>query len=100
MKRIVVVGGGITGLAAAYRLKTQASQRNLSLDLQLLEASSRLGGTLHSTQRDGFLLEGGPDCFLSQKGRGVELCKELGLHDEMIPTQPQHKRSFVVRGRQ
>ena len=98
MKRVIVVGGGITGLAAAIRLKKQAERQRLSLDVQLLEASPRLGGSLHSASREGFLLEGGPDCFLSVKARGLEFCRELGLADDLIDTRPENRRSFIVRG--
>ncbi len=97
MKRAVVVGGGITGLVAAYRLKTQAAKTSLPLDITVLEASPRLGGVLHSTRRDQFLLEGGPDCFLSNKPRGMELCEELDLANELISTRTEFRRSFIVR---
>ncbi len=89
--RIAVVGGGITGLAAAYRL-----HNTTSCDLHLYEASSRLGGVLQTTEKDGFLLEGGPDCFISEKPRGIGLCKELGLESELIGTRTENRRSFIV----
>jgi protoporphyrinogen/coproporphyrinogen III oxidase len=97
MKRIAIIGGGITGLAAAYRLHRQAETSGQPVDLQLIEASSRLGGALRSTFRDGFLLESGPDCFLSEKSRAVELCQELGLGNEVINTRTENRRSFIVR---
>jgi oxygen-dependent protoporphyrinogen oxidase len=97
MKRIIVVGGGITGLAAAYRLKTQAP-KHAAFEIVLLEASSRLGGTLKTTTRDGFLLESGPDCFLSEKLPALELCRELGLVDQLLSTRTEHRRSFIVKG--
>jgi oxygen-dependent protoporphyrinogen oxidase len=96
-KRIVIIGGGITGLAAAYHLKTQAQKQSLPLDLRLLEASQRFGGSLQTISRDGFLLEGGPDCFISDKPRGIGLCRELGLEEELIGTQPGYRRSFILR---
>ena len=59
--RIVIIGGGITGLAAAHRLVERARETNQNLDFALLEASSRLGGALKTHHRDGFLIEAGAD---------------------------------------
>jgi oxygen-dependent protoporphyrinogen oxidase len=70
---VIIIGGGISGLAAAHRLSEQQVQ------VTLLEASPRLGGTIHTEQRDGFLLERGPDSFISEKPQAVELAKRLGL---------------------
>jgi protoporphyrinogen/coproporphyrinogen III oxidase len=97
MKRIAIIGGGITGLAAAYRIQKQSEAYHQPVDIQLIEASSRLGGTLKSTFKEGFLLENGPDCFLSEKSRAVELCKELGLGNDVINTRTENRRSFIVR---
>ncbi len=96
-KKVTVIGGGITGLAAALRLTRRAKEEGRDLEVELLESSSRLGGSLHSTRRDGFLLEGGPDCFISNKARGVKLCEELGLFDQLINTRPEFRRSFIVK---
>ena len=93
MRREVVIGGGISGLAAAHRL----SELNPDLDLTLIEASARLGGTLHTVERDGFLLERGPDSFISEKPEAVALAKRLGLESRLIETNPDHRRSFIVR---
>ena len=62
MKRIIIIGGGISGLAAAHKVLELAQQ---PVQLTLLEASARLGGTLLTDERDGFLLERGPDSFIS-----------------------------------
>ena len=70
-KRVVVIGGGITGLTAAYRLTQAAQAREAPLEVVLLEASGRLGGTIATHSQDGLLLEQGPDCFLSAKPWGV-----------------------------
>lgn len=93
MRRIVVIGGGISGLAAAHRLL----ELDPTLDLVLIEASGRLGGTLLTDQRDGFLLERGPDSFISEKPEAVALAKRLGLESRLIETNPEHRRSFIVR---
>ncbi len=96
-KRAMVIGGGITGLTACYRLTQQAQADNLPLDVRLLETSDRLGGVIATRQEDGLLLEEGPDCFLATKPWGVEMCDELGLSAELIGTTTEHRQSFVVR---
>ena len=93
MRRVVVIGGGISGLAAAHRL----SELNPALDLTLLEASDRLGGTLQTEEHDGFLLERGPDSFISEKPEAVALAKRLGLESRLIETNANYRRSFIVR---
>src|SRR5215467_14092522 len=96
--RVVVIGGGITGLTTAYRLTQVARAHEHPLEVVLLEASGRLGGTIATHAQDGLLMEQGPDCFLSAKPWGVRLCEELGLGDELISTTTQHRQSFIVRG--
>ncbi len=95
--RIIVVGGGITGLSAAWRIQQTFQKSGLPLNLQLLEGSAVSGGSLRSTVREGFLLEMGADCFISETPRGVALCKELGLASELIGTRPEYRRSFILR---
>lgn len=96
--RVAVVGGGIAGLAAAHRLIRLADDANRPLDLQLFEAGPRLGGPIETRQVDDFLVEVGPDMFVTDKPWGVELVEELGLADELIATDPTHRRSLVLRG--
>jgi oxygen-dependent protoporphyrinogen oxidase len=94
---VVIIGGGITGLTTCYRLHRQALAQSLPLDVWLLEASDRLGGLLATTHEQGLLLEHGPDCFITNKPWGVQLCEELELQGEMIGTTTEHRRSFIVR---
>lgn len=91
------MGGGITGLVAAFRL-AEAAQKDATLFIDLLEASHRLGGVIVTERVDGFLVEGGPDTFLVRKPEGIALCKALGLEDHLIPTNSQVRRSFVAHG--
>lgn len=82
-QRVAIVGGGITGLAAAHRLrKTVPSSQEL--DLTLVEAKPRLGGSLWTEQRDGFVLEAGADSFLTTKPEAVALVRELGLLPRLV----------------
>ncbi|MEE8217623.1 MAG: FAD-dependent oxidoreductase, partial [Vicinamibacteria bacterium] len=79
---IAIIGGGISGLSAAWALHKRG------VPYRLLEAGSSLGGVIRTEEKDGFLLEGGPDSILAQKPEGVALCRELGLGDRLIPTNP------------
>ncbi len=96
-RRIVVIGGGIAGLSAAWRLQKSFQSSQIPLNLLLLEASPQTGGVLKSASREGFLLEMGPDCFISEKPRGIGLCRELGLGSELIGTREGFRRSFILR---
>lgn len=96
-KHAIVIGGGITGLAACYRLQREAATRNIPLDITLLEASGHVGGVVETEHRDGFLIEHGPDAFISTKPAAKALCEELGIADQFIGTNPKVRRSFVTR---
>ncbi|MBI4272100.1 MAG: FAD-dependent oxidoreductase, partial [Candidatus Rokubacteria bacterium] len=84
--KLAVVGGGITGLAAAHRAVELARERGLPLELTLLEARDRLGGTIATELSDGFLVEAGPDSFLSEKPWALALCRRLGVEDRLVRT--------------
>lgn len=97
MKHVVIIGGGITGLAAAHRIVERNHESGKQVDLTLLEAGPRLGGIVQTRERDGFLLESGPDSFIAEKPAALELIKRLGLESHLIKTNEHHRRSFVVR---
>ncbi len=92
----VIVGGGIAGLAAAHRLVELSREREQPLRFTVLEASGRLGGTIGTEKRDGFLLELGPDSFISEKPWALALCRRIGLEAELIGTRDEHRATFVV----
>ena len=96
-KHAIVIGGGITGLATCYRLQREAATRDIPLDITLLEASKCVGGVIETEHRDGFLIEHGPDAFISTKPAAKALCEELGIADQFIGTNPKVRRSFVIR---
>ena len=91
---VVVVGGGIAGLAAAHRL----TRLDPPVAITLVEAEGRPGGKILTERVDGFLIEGGPDSFLSSKPRGVGLCADLGLAEQLRGTIPRRHRAFVLHG--
>jgi oxygen-dependent protoporphyrinogen oxidase len=97
-RRVVIVGGGVSGLAAAHRLSTRASDSSVQLEVLLLEASPRTGGTVRTLRREGFLLEAGPDSFISEKPEAVALAKEVGLESRLVGTNEAQRRAFIVRG--
>lgn len=94
--RAVVVGGGIAGLAAARRLEASLP----AAEIVLVESSPRLGGKIATERVGGFVIEAAPDSFLSRKPRGLGLCEELGLSDELAGRRPENERAFVRRGRE
>src|SRR6266511_2257124 len=94
--KLVVVGGGITGLAAAHRAVELARERSTAVDLTLIEARARLGGTIATEHAGGFLVEGGPDSFLSEKPWALALCRRLGIEDRLVRTDDRFRRTFVV----
>jgi protoporphyrinogen/coproporphyrinogen III oxidase len=92
--RVAVVGGGIAGLAAARRIELIAPDA----EVLLVERDPVLGGKLRTEHVDGFVIEAAPDSFLSRKERGVGLCEELGLSDELVGRRPEHHRTYVRVG--
>jgi len=93
--KLVVVGAGITGLAAAHRAVELARERAIQLDLALIEARNRLGGTIATERADGFLLEAGPDSFLSEKPWALALCRRLGVENRLVRTDDRFRKVFV-----
>jgi protoporphyrinogen/coproporphyrinogen III oxidase len=93
MNRIVIIGGGISGLAAAHRIL----ELNPAAAVTVLEASDRLGGIIQTEQRDGFLIERGPDAFVWEKPHAIAFAKRLGIESQLIETNEEDRRSFIVR---
>src|SRR5579863_1763698 len=97
--RIAIVGGGIAGLAAAYELekaRTAGASVNCSVGYTLYEERQRLGGALASEIVNGATLERGPDSFLTEKPAATELCRELGLGGELIPSNDAARKTYIV----
>ncbi len=90
---IIIIGAGITGLAAAYELSARG------VPFQVLEASPRAGGLIHTEHVDGFTVEAGPDSILAQKPAAIELCEALGLGPRLISTTPPRTAFVLKKGR-
>lgn len=83
-KKVVIVGGGITGLAAAFYMQKEAREKGLPLDVLLVEATNRLGGKIQTIRRSGFIIERGPDSFLIRKKSFGILAEDLGIEKELV----------------
>jgi protoporphyrinogen/coproporphyrinogen III oxidase len=95
MKRIAIIGGGIAGLSAAFYLE-KARRAGADLQWGLFEKSDRLGGVIQTERRDGFVIEAGPDSFLSIKPDASRLCQELGLGDQLIPSNDASRKTYIL----
>jgi protoporphyrinogen/coproporphyrinogen III oxidase len=91
--RTAIIGGGIAGLAAAYELEKAGAE------YALFEAGNRLGGVISSAMVAGSALEDGPDSFLTEKPAAAELCRELGLGGELIPSNDAARKTWIVVGK-
>lgn len=96
-QRIAIIGGGLTGLAAAHRVIELASETHRPVEVTVFEASERLGGVVGTRRIDEYLVELGADSFITNKPWGVDLIERLGLGDELIPTDDAYRRSLVLR---
>ncbi len=95
--RVAVIGGGSSGLAGAQRLIELARKTNRPLHLVLFEAADRLGGVAETLRIGDYLVESGPDMFITNQPAAVQLCERLGLSDQLIPTDTTHRGSLVLR---
>jgi len=98
LKRVVVIGAGIAGLAAAHRLVEETKAKSIELDVLLMEKENRLGGTILTEKHEGFVIEGGPDCFLSEKPWALDLAERIGITDRVDGTVEKNKGVFMMWG--
>ena len=95
MKRIAIVGGGISGLSAAYTIEKKR-QSGTPVQYVLCESSPRLGGVLATERVDGCLVEAGPDSFLTEKQWAADLCCKIGLGDQLIGSNDSERKTYIV----
>lgn len=99
MHRVAIIGGGITGLSAAFDLE-RARRNGAAIEYQIFEASHRLGGIIRTERTaSGVVMEEGPDSFISAKPWAAELAHEIGLGGELIPSQDARRKTYIVRDR-
>jgi protoporphyrinogen/coproporphyrinogen III oxidase len=99
MKQVAIIGGGISGLSAAFHLE-KARAEGADLSYTLFESSQRVGGSLRSDRVEECLVEAGPDSFLTEKSWALSLCKELGIDDQVIGSNDAQRKTYiVVKGR-
>ena len=94
--RVVVVGGGISGLAAAHRLMELNGEGSYKIEIALLEADQRVGGAIATEHVNGFLVESGPDSFITEKPWGIQLCERLGIASNLISLRSTRQNIYVV----
>src|SRR5450755_703679 len=95
MKRIAIIGGGISGLSAAYTLE-EKRQSGTPVQYALYESSARLGGVLVTDHVDGCILEAGPDSFLTEKPWAADLCRKIGLGDQLIGSNDADRKTYIL----
>jgi protoporphyrinogen/coproporphyrinogen III oxidase len=100
MRRIAIIGGGISGLSAAFTLEQQRRHESVQVEYVLFESSPRLGGVLVTERVEDCLVEAGPDSFLTEKPWASDLCRELGLGDQLIGSNDADRKTYIlVNGR-
>ena len=99
MKRVAVIGGGVSGLAAAYEL-AQLARNGAKVQGVLFEASTRLGGIVETVREGGFVIECGPDAWVTEKPWARELAEELDLGNELMPSNDAQRKTYVLIDKQ
>ncbi|QDT42334.1 Protoporphyrinogen oxidase [Gimesia alba] len=96
-KRIAVIGGGITGLSAAHRLFELADAQQQSIEVTLFESQPETGGWIGTIEQQDYLIDTGADMFITNKPAAIELCKRLGLEDQLISTNQQYRGALILK---
>lgn len=96
MKRIAIIGGGITGLSAAFTLEKQRRKNPESIEYSLYESQPMFGGVLRTEEVDGCQIEAGPDSFLTEKPWAADLCRELGLGDQLVGSNDAQRKTYIL----
>src|SRR5256885_16032943 len=95
MKRIAIIGGGISALTAAFTLEEQRTA-GVPVEYVLFESSSRFGGVILTERIKEYLVEAGPDSFLTDKPWAAELCRKLGLADQLIGSNDAQRKTYIL----
>lgn len=95
MRRIAIIGGGVSGLSAAFAIE-QERRAGARVEYVVFESSTRFGGVLVTEQVDGCLIEAGPDSFLTEKPWAADLCRELGLTNQLIGSNDADRKTYIL----
>jgi len=98
MKKVIVVGGGISGLATAFLLRRKGAEAGIELDVTLLEKEERVGGKIWSIKEEGYLCEWGPNGFLDSKPQTLDLCRDLGASERLLRSNDNARKRFIYTG--
>ncbi|AJS59455.1 protoporphyrinogen oxidase [Paenibacillus sp. IHBB 10380] len=94
--KIVIIGGGITGLSAAFYVRKFYREAGIEPRITILEKGLSMGGKIDTLHRDGFIIERGPDSFLARKTAMTDLSNELGLEAELVTTNPEANKTYIL----
>jgi oxygen-dependent protoporphyrinogen oxidase len=94
--RIVIIGGGISGLSSAFYLQREAQRQNRQIKVTIVEGAPALGGKINTLKRDGFVIEKGPDSFLARKQPIIDLAEELGIEQQLTATNPAAGKTYIL----
>ncbi|WP_433943726.1 protoporphyrinogen oxidase [Paenibacillus sp. SN-8-1] len=96
-RNIVIIGGGLTGLSAAFYIRKFYREKGIPVQISVLEKGKSMGGKIETLHRDGFVIEKGPDSFLARKTAMIDLAKELELDHELVSMNPGAKKTYIVK---
>ncbi|WP_010270880.1 protoporphyrinogen oxidase [Paenibacillus senegalensis] len=94
--RVVIIGGGISGLSAAYYTWRFLKEAGVQADMTVVERDQQWGGKVQTVRQEGFVMEKGPDSFLARKTPVIDLTRELGLQEDLVATNPQAKKTYIL----
>lgn len=96
-RNIIIIGGGLTGLSAAFYIRKFYREKGIPVQISVLEKGKSMGGKIETLHRDGFVIEKGPDSFLARKTAMIDLAKELELDHELVSMNPGAKKTYIVK---
>lgn len=98
MTKVIIIGGGISGLATAWLLRSKARAVGKELDITLLEKEERPGGKIRSIKADGYICEWGPNGFLDSKPQTLDLCRAIGVEENLHRSNDNARKRFIFSG--
>ncbi|MFD1776329.1 protoporphyrinogen oxidase [Paenibacillus rhizophilus] len=96
-RKVVIIGGGLSGLSAAFYVRKYYKEAGVQPEIVILEKERSLGGKIETLHKDGFVIEKGPDSFLARKKEMSDLAKELEIDHELVTTNPNAKKTYILQ---